>query len=683
MTTKLQSLTELWQEFNLTGTQKLLDELATEITTKQDESDVSRKQLIDLIRTFKKSNSEETRLVVAPLLKSFQNEIDMLSKRSKSAEKAFFDIYKKFCDIADPVPTLEYCMENMKNLQRLQDLEIENNQLRETMGDYNKEITEYKEKTKNLKDVEEKLKSQDENMEETIGKKIKSREDDLNNVFDEKMKNFEEEKLRNGHKLAESETKLKKLQCLLDESQTELFELKSRQDDKRNAISDDIDLMMTDLDRANQRAVTAEKEVINLQEKVSELKENMNKEENDDEGLHDQEASELKLQLHAKEKEVVQLVEDIQKANRNIQESEVKFERKVTSLEKSLACAEEVKDDLQIKLSKQGDYESVKKDLSILKTLEFPSHSSEQDDSRPLEVLILERSKALQSDNSMLRQDKERLVRELNDTKTDLTEAQQKVEKQTDLISQLEDHVEQLQTISTPYREEAEGRSSSDMLAEALKIDTEEEVFEREASKSPSMGNISLMSPTSFNSPGDSSSTLLPIVQAQRERFRLRNEELESSNLEQQHQLGTLTSQVQNLQQDNVKLYEKIRFLQACGGANRRQGDTVVPVETRYQGEYEQKLDPFQSFSQAEKKRKYGQLSVIEKVILSLVRFMVSNKTVRLMVTFYSVLLHGLVFAVLYKLAMTESCKHDMAARWHEKYIEHMEDVHGDTDHIG
>merc|ERR1711892_376347 len=346
----------------------------------------------------------------------------------------------------------------------------------------------YKEKTKNLKDVEEKLKSQDENMEETIGKKIKSREDDLNNVFDEKMKNFEEEKLRNGHKLAESETKLKKLQCLLDDSQTELFELKSRQDDKRNAISDDIDLMMTDLDRANQRAVTAEKEVINVQEKVSELKENMNKEENDDEGLHDQEASELKLQLHAKEKEVVQLVEDIQKANRNIQESEVKFERKVTSLERSLACAEEVKDDLQIKLSKQGDYESVKKDLSILKTLEFPSHSSEQDDSRPLEVLILERSKALQSDNSMLRQDKERLVRELSDTKSDLIEAQDKVDKQTELIYQLEDHVEQLQAISTPYREEAEGRSSSDMLAEALKIDTVEEVLERESSMSPALG---------------------------------------------------------------------------------------------------------------------------------------------------------------------------------------------------
>lgn len=72
--------------------------------------------------------------MVSPLLKNFQNEIDNLSKRSKAAEKAFFDIYKKFFDIADPVPTLEYCMESLKNLQKLQDFEIENAQLRETLG---------------------------------------------------------------------------------------------------------------------------------------------------------------------------------------------------------------------------------------------------------------------------------------------------------------------------------------------------------------------------------------------------------------------------------------------------------------------------------------------------------------------------------------------------------------------
>ena len=95
----------------------------------------------------------------------------------------------------------------------------------------------------------------------------------------------------------------------------------------------------------------------------------------------------------------------------------------------------------------------------------------------------------------------------------------------------------------------------------------------------------------------------------------------------------------------------------------------------RYQESYERKLDPFSNFSKQEKQRKYGQLSVFEKVvrnlflpsviwkcndrqvILSLVRFIMSNKTARLVVFFYSVLLHGLVFAVLYKLVLTESCR--------------------------
>ena len=51
--------------------------------------------------------------------------------------------------------------------------------------------------------------------------------------------------------------------------------------------------------------------------------------------------------------------------------------------------------------------------------------------------------------------------------------------------------------------------------------------------------------------------------------MRLRNDELETLNLEQQHQIKTLTSQVHDLQQDNVKLFEKIRFLQSCGGSPR------------------------------------------------------------------------------------------------------------------
>ena len=104
---KLQTLAQFWQVFNLTQVQQNLDEIATQITSRQDESECSRKVLIELIRDFKRDNPEDVRSAVGPLVKSFQNEIDALSRRSKSAEKAFFDIYKQLVDVADPTPILE------------------------------------------------------------------------------------------------------------------------------------------------------------------------------------------------------------------------------------------------------------------------------------------------------------------------------------------------------------------------------------------------------------------------------------------------------------------------------------------------------------------------------------------------------------------------------------------------
>jgi homeobox protein cut-like len=60
-----------------------------------------------LIRDFKRDNSEEVRSAVGPLVKAFQNEVDSLSRRSKTSEKAFFDIYKQLVDVADPTPILD------------------------------------------------------------------------------------------------------------------------------------------------------------------------------------------------------------------------------------------------------------------------------------------------------------------------------------------------------------------------------------------------------------------------------------------------------------------------------------------------------------------------------------------------------------------------------------------------
>lgn len=46
--------------------------------------------------------------MVPDILKSYQDEIDQLSRRSKASESAFVGIYKALYDGIDPVPVIEY-----------------------------------------------------------------------------------------------------------------------------------------------------------------------------------------------------------------------------------------------------------------------------------------------------------------------------------------------------------------------------------------------------------------------------------------------------------------------------------------------------------------------------------------------------------------------------------------------
>merc|ERR1719297_450597 len=99
-----------------------------------------------------------------------------------------------------------------------------------------------------------------------------------------------------------------------------------------------------------------------------------NKEEQKDvDDFSEDQTVELRNQLVAKEKEVVQLVEDVQKANKMLQESEIKLEKRTLELEGQNNKLSTDLEEIQSKLSSQSDYESVKKDLSIMKSLYFPS----------------------------------------------------------------------------------------------------------------------------------------------------------------------------------------------------------------------------------------------------------------------------------------------------------------------
>merc|ERR1719221_1878487 len=113
--------------------------------------------------------------------------------------------------------------------------------------------------------------------------------------------------------------------------------------------------------------------------------------------------------------------------------------------------------------------------------------------------------------------EKERLTAELNSSKVSLAEKINETKRQAELIIELEDHVEKLQ--DHVNRGEAEGRSSTDVLYD---LDLGGPKVSLGGRDSPA----SITSSTFYDKNTDAN-TLLPIIQAQRERYKKRNEELE------------------------------------------------------------------------------------------------------------------------------------------------------------
>ncbi|XP_074969343.1 homeobox protein cut-like 1 isoform X17 [Phalacrocorax aristotelis] len=391
--------------------QRELDATATILANRQDESEQSRKKLIEQSREFKKNTPEDLRKQVAPLLKSFQGEIDALGKRSKEAEAAFLNVYKRLIDVPDPVPALDLGQQLQLKVQRMHDIETENQKLRETLEEYNKEFAEVKNQEVTIKALKEKIREYEQTLKNQAENIALEKEQKLQNDFAEKERKLQETQMSTASKLEEAEHKVQALQTALEKTRTELFDLKTKYDEETTAKADEIEMIMTDLERANQRAEVAQREAETLREQLSsankslQLATQIQKAPDVEQAIEVLTRSSLEVELAAKEREIAQLVEDVQRLQGSLTKLRENSSSQISQLEQQLTAKNSTLKQLEEKLKGQADYEEVKKELNILKSMEFaPSESSgAQDASKPLEVLLLEKNRSLQSENATLR----------------------------------------------------------------------------------------------------------------------------------------------------------------------------------------------------------------------------------------------------------------------------------------
>jgi len=225
--------------------------------------------------------------------------------------------------------------------------------------------------------------------------------------------------------------------------------------------------------------------------------------------------------------------------------------------------------------------------------------------------------------------------------------------------SQLSQREEELKDARDKLQKSQETATNLKQLVTKLEEDISKDSNTSSASNVNKPGMEDFMLPV--KSKGEDSS-MLQIVCSQRDRFKARILDMEMENKVLLERLESRDIEIEALRNDNIKLYEKIKYLQSYGNKVLTKADDIESnnhakdsdeLEAKYSSLYEDTVNPFVIFNRKERYKRYKELSAAEKVVLKSGRFFLSTKFARTFLFFYSVFLHCLVFFTLYKFSHT------------------------------
>lgn len=365
------------------------------------------------------------------------------------------------------------------------------------------------------------------------------------------------------------------------------------------------------------------------------------------------------------------------------------IDTKLRGLEREVGLLKEDRDSLKAKVQKWHDYDDVKQELEVLKSIEFATgddddalvNEADSNGSAPkskgdtLEQLLLARNKKLSDELTILRVSHQDLQSRLENLQEDMSRTNADLERSQNLNAQLENDLANLQ---------AEGQNAFPSGASVAGT------YARYApSMAPGRRLGGRTSPTSsiisgFN-PRDGGSGevygggsgMLPMITAQRDRFKQRITQLENELSDSHRTISQLRQETAALQRDNLQLYEKTRYVStynrgapsassSSAYSSNPNPTTVAIGETgnpgialdRYKKAYESNISPFAAFRGRESARAYKRMSFPERVVYSVTRMVLASRTSRNLFAAYCVALHLLVFVSLYWMGTTDAEQH-------------------------
>lgn len=590
MEDKFEAAIQKWTEIDLLGLQKQLDKEGETIVEAQTDSVASRKELASKTRDFKKLEDNDKLEGIKTLLKAYQGEIDRLTQRARNSETAFLNVYKLLAEAPDPRPLLEASSDAVGVASSQSRLIAENAKLSEQVARYADYDT-----------LKQKVLRLEMSNAETVAAKVKAKQQEMEAAFDEERRTWKSRETELTEQVNESREMGKELRRKVETYEEKLGEeVEVPKTSATTAISSaEMEIVTSDLEKAQRRLLDLEARNLDLRKQI----------EDKPDAVVDSSLEEENKGLLAR----------LEAAKQQLQSASASAQEEAEQLRKTVQRREDETAALKARLAAQTDYDELKRELEVFRSVEF---SQESEDRESLEHMLLQKNKKQQSDLTVLRNK----TKEYEETIAKLTKS--------------------LQDAKTSYDEAStlNARLESDLTTTSLGSVAGSIAPSRRTTRGGPSGRLS---PTSSIiggydrsvQSGGGGSDLLPIITQQRDRFKERIAQLEDELRKNFALVSELRQEAAVLKSDNLELYEKTRYM-ASHAASGTKAPTTTNTASKYRDAYEEGLTPFQQFRGRETDRMYSRLTPIERVTLALAKGILRNRITRNCFSAYVLALH-------------------------------------------
>ncbi|KAL2152399.1 hypothetical protein VTH82DRAFT_5583 [Thermothelomyces myriococcoides] len=684
---KFQNAISQWRSLDFTTLVSNLDNTASEIVAFQRDSTVQRKDLAQKTKDFRKLDDASKLAEIKGLLKAYQTFIDLLTTHSKSVNSVFLQAYTSLSEAPDPYPLLEASVDSMlASEDTLPKLSEENQHLQNTVARLTAQLEDTESRLQTERDTRQKL-------EETLEKRVKEVEESWTAVLEEKKDNWEAKEKSLEEKVENQERLLNELKASYEVNQR-LGKSDNVEEGRGQVTSAELEMVQSDLERTSARLAEVEARNEQLRLELAQAKSQVPTQTTTN--LEDEPAY---MRIRSENSSLIRKLDAARVERESLKRD---LDAKLRGLEREVGLLKEERDGLKAKVQKWSDYDDVKQELEVLKSIEFST--GDDDETRDvsedvqggaatagkgdtLEQLLLARNKKLSEELTILRVSHQDLQSRLQSLQEELSRTNEELEKSRNLNEKLENELSSIQA------ETANVFSSGASVAGTYvsRYAPSAAPGRKGGRTSPTSSIISGFNPRDSDERGSvgGGSGILPMITAQRDRFKKRNAQLEQELSETHRTVSQLRQEIAALQRDNLNLYEKTRYVSTYnrGGTAMTSSSSAYAVNNpnpssvsigsptgpgpssstssssldRYRKAYESNLSPFAQFRGRESARAYKRMSLPERLVYSVTRMVLASRASRNLFALYCLALHLLVFFSLFRMGPAEADRQVLA----------------------